>query len=100
MVKLGKAKLPASWSEVEGDGERARELGGTMAAGGSASALLASGRSEGGGRAHVEGSIASSTSSRPARGVVRVSRARGGHLLALVGHDQPEFLVLGFNSTD
>ena len=24
MVKLGKAKLPASWSEVEGDGERAR----------------------------------------------------------------------------
>ena len=46
MVKLGKAKLSASWSEVEGDGERARELGGTMAAGGSASALLASERSE------------------------------------------------------
>ena len=24
MVKLGKVKLPASWSEVEGDGERAQ----------------------------------------------------------------------------
>ena len=24
MVKLGKAKLPASWSEVEGDGKRAQ----------------------------------------------------------------------------
>jgi len=83
MVKLGKAKLPASWSEVEGDGERVRELGGTMAAGGSASALLASGRSEGGGRAHVEGSIASSTSSRPARGVVRASRAHGGQAAAI-----------------
>ena len=76
MVKLGKAKLPASWSEVEGDGERARELGGTMAAGGSASALLASGRSKGGGRARVEGSSASSTSSRPARGMVRANWAR------------------------
>ena len=82
MVKLGKAKLSASWSEVEGDGERTRELGGTMAAGGSASALLASGRSEGGGRARAEGSNASSTSSRPARGVVRASRACGGHVAA------------------
>ena len=34
MVKLGKAKLPASWSEVEGDGERAqarRDNGGAVA---------------------------------------------------------------------
>ena len=34
MVKLGKAKLPASWSEVEGDGERAharRYNGGAVA---------------------------------------------------------------------
>ena len=82
MVKLGKAKLPASWSEVEGDGERARELGGTMAAGGSASALLASGRSEGGGRARAEGSRASSTSRRPACGTVRPSQARSGHAAA------------------
>ena len=81
MVKLGKAKLSASWSEVEGDGERARELGRTMAADGSASTLLASGRSEGA-RARAEGSSASSTSSRPARGVVRASRARGGHAAA------------------
>jgi len=50
-----------------------------MAAGGSASALLASRRSEGGGRACAEGSSASSTSSRPARGMVRASQARGGH---------------------
>ena len=82
MVKLGKAKLPASWSEVLGDGEHARDLGGTMAAGGSASALLASGRSEGGGRARAEGSSTSSTSSRLARGMVRVSQARGGHAAA------------------
>ena len=58
-------------------------LGGTMAGGGSASALLASRRSEGGGRARAEGSRASSTSRRPARGMVKASRVRGSHAAAI-----------------
>jgi len=60
----------------------ARKLGGTMAGGGSASTLLASGRSEGEGRARAEGSRAFATSSRPARGAVRAIRAHGGHAAA------------------
>jgi len=61
----------------------AHELGGAAAA--VASVLWASGGSEGGGRARVgklRGSRASSTSSRPARGAVRASRACGGHAAA------------------
>jgi len=52
---------------------------------GTASALLASRRSEGKGRARAgewRGSRASSTSSWPARGMVRPSQAGGGHVAA------------------
>ena len=59
-------------------------LGGTMVGGGSASALLASRRSEGEGRARAEGSRAFATSSRPARGAVRPSQARGIHAAAIL----------------
>ena len=39
-------------------------------------------------------------SARRGQGEPGAWRPSGGHLLASVGHDQPEFLVLGFNSTD
>ena len=84
----------AKQCEASGQQERGRRrwraryasaelLGGTMAGGGSASVLLASRRSEGGGRARAEGSRAFATSSRPARGAIRTSRAHGSHAAAI-----------------
>ena len=79
--------LAELWVEASRQWCRGEQARARRSEGGAAAALRASGGSEGEARARageLRGSRALSTSSRPARGVVRPSQARGGHVAAIL----------------